>query len=214
MGECNFSDHGANRLGASALMQGLADCYFVIPYTIGTFLSKEIRTHQIDANSPEFLAAEKETNEKLERLIKIQGNQSVESFHRRLGKIMWEYCGMARDAEGLKKGRQMIRDLRAEFYNDVFVPGEVNEFNPELEKASRVADFLELGEVMMLDALDRDESCGGHFRSEYASEEGEAKRNDEDYAYVAAWEWDEIEPKVHKEHLEFKDIELKTRSYK
>jgi succinate dehydrogenase / fumarate reductase flavoprotein subunit len=214
LGEANFSDHGANRLGASALMQGLTDGYFVIPYTVGPFLSKEIRTPQIDANSPEFLAAEKETNEKLERLIKIQGNQSVESFHRRLGKIMWEYCGMARDAEGLKKGRQMIRDLRAEFYNDVFVPGEVNEFNPELEKASRVADFLELGEVMMLDALDRDESCGGHFRSEYASEEGEAKRNDEDYAYVAAWEWDEIEPKVHKEHLEFKDIELKTRSYK
>jgi len=214
LGEANFSDHGANRLGASALMQGLADGYFVIPYTVGPFLSKEIRTPQIDANSPEFLAAEKETNEKLERLIKIQGNQSVESFHRRLGKIMWEYCGMARDAEGLKKGRQMIRDLRAEFYNDVFVPGEVNEFNPELEKASRVADFLELGEVMMLDALDRDESCGGHFRSEYASEEGEAKRNDEDYAYVAAWERDEIEPKVHKEHLEFKDIELKTRSYK
>jgi len=130
LGEANFSDHGANRLGASALMQGLADGYFVIPYTVGPFLSKEIRTPQIDANSPEFLAAEKETNEKLERLIKIQGNQSVESFHRRLGKIMWEYCGMARDAEGLKKGRQMIRDLRAEFYNDVFVPGEVNEFNP------------------------------------------------------------------------------------
>ena len=214
LGEANFSDHGANRLGASALMQGLADGYFVIPYTVGPFLSKEIRTPQIDADSPEFLAAEKETNEKLERFIKIQGNQSVESFHRRLGKIMWEYCGMARNAEGLKKGRQMIRDLRAEFYNDVFVPGEVNEFNPELEKASRVADFLELGEVMMMDALDRNESCGGHFRSEYASEEGEAKRNDEDYAYVAAWEWDEIEPKVHKEHLEFKDIELKTRSYK
>ncbi len=214
LGEANFSDHGANRLGASALMQGLADGYFVIPYTVGPFLSKEIRTPNIDPNSPEFLAAEKETNEKLERLIKIQGNQSVESFHRRLGKIVWEYCGMSRNAEGLKKGRQMIRDLRAEFYNDVFVPGEVNEFNPELEKASRVADFLELGEVMMLDALDRNESCGGHFREEYATPEGEAKRNDEDYAYVAAWEWDEVEPKVHKEHLEFKDIELKTRSYK
>jgi len=214
LGEANFSDHGANRLGASALMQGLADGYFVIPYTVGPFLSQEIRTPEISADSPEFLAAEKETNEKLERLIKVQGNQSVESFHRRLGIIMWDYCGMARNAEGLKKGRQMIRDLRAEFYNDVFVPGEVNEFNPELEKASRVADFLELGEVMMLDALDRNESCGGHFREEYASEGGEAKRNDEDYAYVAAWEWDEIEPKVHKEQLEFKDIELKTRSYK
>ena len=208
LGEANFSDHGANRLGASALMQGLADGYFVIPYTVGPFLSKEIRTPQISADSPEFLAAEKETNERLERLIKVQGNQSVESFHRRLGKIMWEYCGMARNAEGLKKGRQMIRDLRAEFYNDVFVPGEVNEFNPELEKATRVADFLELGEVMMMDALDRNESCGGHFRSEYASEEGEAKRNDEDYAYVAAWEWDEIEPKVHKEHLELSLIHI------
>jgi succinate dehydrogenase / fumarate reductase flavoprotein subunit len=214
LGEANFSDHGANRLGASALMQGLADGYFVIPYTVGPFLSKEIRTPEISTDSPEFIAAEKETNEKLERLIKVQGNQSVESFHRRLGKIMWDYCGMSRNAEGLKKGRQMIRDLRAEFYNDVFVPGEVNEFNPELEKATRVADFLELGEVMMLDALDRNESCGGHFREEYATPEGEAKRNDEDYAYVAAWEWDEIEPRVHKEHLEFKDIELKTRSYK
>ncbi len=214
LGEANFSDHGANRLGASALMQGLADGYFVIPYTIGTFLSKEIRTPKIDPDAPEFMEAEKATQANLDRLINIKGNQSVESFHRRLGKIMWEYCGMSRNAEGLKKGRQMIRDLRAEFYNDVFVPGEVGEFNPELEKAGRVADFLELGEVMMMDALDRNESCGGHFREEYATPEGEAKRNDEDYAYVAAWEWDETEPRVHKEQLEFKDIELKTRSYK
>ena len=214
LGEANFSDHGANRLGASALMQGLADGYFVIPYTIGTFLSKEIRTPKIDPNAPEFMDAEKATQANLDRLINIKGNQSVESFHRRLGKIMWEYCGMSRNAEGLKKGRQMIRDLRAEFYNDVFVPGEVGEFNPELEKAGRVADFLELGEVMMMDALDRAESCGGHFREEYATPEGEAKRNDEDFAYVAAWEWDETEPIVHKEQLEFKDIELKTRSYK
>lgn len=214
LGEANFSDHGANRLGASALMQGLADGYFVIPYTIGDFLSKEIRTPKINPDTPEFAAAEKETQERLERLINVKGNQSVEVFHRRLGKIMWEYCGMARNAEGLKKGRQMIRDLRAEYYNDVFVPGSADEFNPELEKAVRVADFLELGELMMLDALDRNESCGGHFREEYVSDEGEAVRNDKDYAYVAAWEWDEIEPKVHKEHLEFKDIELKTRSYK
>ena len=214
LGEANFSDHGANRLGASALMQGLADGYFVIPYTIGQFLSKEIRTPNIDPDSQEFADAEKATKDRLERFINIQGNQSVESFHRRLGKIMWEYCGMSRNAEGLKKGRQMIRDLRTEFYNDVFVPGSADEFNPELEKAARVADFLELGEVMMLDALDRNESCGGHFREEYATPEGEAKRNDEDYAYVAAWEWDETEPKVHKEHLEFNDIELKTRSYK
>ena len=214
LGEANFSDHGANRLGASALMQGLADGYFVIPYTIGQFLSKEIRTPKIDPNAPEFEAAEQATKANLERLINIKGNQSVEDFHRRLGKIMWEYCGMARNAEGLKKGRQMIRELREEFYRDVFVPGEVEEFNPELEKAGRVADFLELGEVMMMDALNRNESCGGHFREEYATPEGEAKRNDEDYAYVAAWEWDETEPILHKEQLEFKDIELKTRSYK
>ena len=214
LGEANFSDHGANRLGASALMQGLADGYFVIPYTIGQFLSKEIRTPKIDPNSPEFVEAEKATQANLERLINIKGNKSVEEFHRRLGKIVWEYCGMSRNAEGLKKGRQMIRELREEFYRDVFVPGEVGEFNPELEKAGRVADFLELGEVMMLDALDRAESCGGHFREEYATPEGEAKRNDEDYAYVAAWEWNETEPIVHKEQLEFKDIELKTRSYK
>lgn len=214
LGEANFSDHGANRLGASALMQGLADGYFVIPYTIGQFLSKEIRTPKISTDLPEFTEAERNTQDKLDRLINVKGNQSVESFHRRLGKIMWDYCGMSRNAEGLKKGRQMIRDLRAEFYNDVFVPGEVGEFNPELEKAGRVADFLELGEVMMLDALDRNESCGGHFREEYATSEGEAERNDKDYAYVAAWEWDETEPQVHKEQLEFKDIELKTRSYK
>ncbi|MEM6966462.1 MAG: fumarate reductase/succinate dehydrogenase flavoprotein subunit [Bacteroidota bacterium] len=214
LGEANFSDHGANRLGASALMQGLADGYFVIPYTIGQFLSKEIRTPKIDPNAPEFAEAEKATQDRLERLIKINGNQSVESFHRRLGKIMWEYCGMSRNAEGLRKGRQMIRDLRSEYYNDVFVPGNVDEFNPELEKASRVADFLELGELMMLDALNRNESCGGHFREEYATPEGEAKRNDEEYAYVAAWEWDENDPKLYKEQLEFKDIELKTRSYK
>ena len=214
LGEANFSDHGANRLGASALMQGLADGYFVIPYTIGQFLSKEIRTPNIDPNAPEFVEAEKATQANLERLINIKGNKSVEEFHRRLGKIVWEYCGMSRNAEGLKKGRQMIRELREEFYRDVFVPGEVGEFNPELEKAGRVADFLELGEVMMLDALDRAESCGGHFREEYATPEGEAKRNDEDYAYVAAWEWNETEPIVHKEQLEFKDIELKTRSYK
>jgi succinate dehydrogenase / fumarate reductase flavoprotein subunit len=214
LGEANFSDHGANRLGASALMQGLADGYFVIPYTIGQFLSKEIRTPEISTDDPAFEEAEKNVQAHLERLMSVKGNQSVESFHRRLGKIMWEYCGMSRNAEGLKKGRQMIRELREEFYKDVFVPGEMDEFNPELEKASRVADFLELGEVMMLDALDREESCGGHFREEHRSEEGEAKRNDKDYTYVAAWSWDEIEPKMHKEDLVFENVELKTRSYK
>ncbi len=213
LGEANFSDHGANRLGASALMQGLADGYFVIPYTIGQFLSKEIRTPKIETSAPEFEAAAQATKASLQKLIDIKGNQSVESFHKRLGKIMWDYCGMSRSAEGLKKGRQMIRELRAEFYKDVFVPGTAEEFNPELEKAGRVADFMELGETMILDALDRNESCGGHFREEY-TENGEAKRNDEDYTYVAAWEWDDNEPIVHKEELTFENVELKTRSYK
>ncbi len=214
LGEANFSDHGANRLGASALMQGLADGYFVIPYTIGQFLSGEIRTEKISPDAPEFVAAEKATQDQLDKLMNIKGKQSVESFHRRLGKIMWEYCGMARNAEGLKKARQLVRELRAEFWSDVFVPGSQNEYNTELEKAGRVADFLEMGEVMILDALDREESCGGHFREEHKSPEGEAKRNDEDYTYVAAWEWDENEPKVHKEDLIFENVELKTRSYK
>ncbi|MBT8231916.1 MAG: fumarate reductase/succinate dehydrogenase flavoprotein subunit [Saprospiraceae bacterium] len=215
LGEANFSDHGANRLGASALMQGLADGYFVIPYTIGQFLSNEIRTPKFDNNLPEFNAAEKDTRTRIERLMSVNGNQSVESFHRKLGKIMWEYCGMSRNAEGLTKGIKLIQELREEFYKDVFVPGDQNEFNPELEKAIRVEDFLEMGEVMMRDALDRNESCGGHFREEYRSEEGEAKRNDEDYTYVAAWEWKEGgQPQVHKEELTFENVELKTRSYK
>ena len=214
LGEANFSDHGANRLGASALMQGLADGYFVIPYTIGQFLSNEIRNDVPPTTGKEFDEAEKNVRDRINMFLKTNGNQSVESFHTRLGKIMWEYCGMSRNAEGLKKGRQMIRELREEFYRDVFVPGTNEEFNPELEKANRVADFLELGEVMILDALDREESCGGHFREEHQSEEGEAMRRDEDYTYVAAWEWDETEPKVHKEELVFENVELKTRSYK
>ena len=214
LGECNFSDHGANRLGASALMQGLADGYFVIPYTIGQFLSKEIRTPMIEADSPEFTAAEAATKERLQRLLTINGNESVESFHRRLGKIMWEYCGMSRNAEGLKKGRELIRELRKEFWSNVFVPGSQDEFNPELEKATRVADFLEMGELMILDALDRNESCGGHFREEYRTEEGEALRRDDEYTYVSAWEWDDDNPILHKEELEFENVELKTRSYK
>ncbi len=214
LGEANFSDHGANRLGASALMQGLADGYFVIPYTIGQFLSNEIRTPNINPDLPEFKQAEDETKVRLQRLLDIQGNQSVESFHKRLGKIMWEYCGMSRNAEGLKKGRQMIRDLKKEFYSDVFVPGTQEEYNPELEKAARVADFMEHGELMMVDALDRNESCGGHFREEYQTPEGEAMRNDNDYTYVSAWEWDDDNPILHKEELQFENVELKTRSYK
>ena len=214
LGEANFSDHGANRLGASALMQGLADGYFVIPYTIGQFLSGEIRTPKISPDLPEFAAAEKATQERLDNLINIKGNHSVESFHRRLGKIMWNHCGMSRNAESLKKGRQLIRELRAEFWKDVFVPGTNEEFNPELEKACRVADFLELGENLIVDALNRNESCGGHFREEFQSKEGEAARNDADYTYVAAWEWNDDEPVLHKEPLVFDNVELKTRSYK
>ena len=212
-GEANFSDHGANRLGASALMQGLADGYFVLPYTIGTFLSKEIRTGNISTDLPEFEQAEKDTRDRINKLKNINGKQSVESFHRRLGKIMWDLCGMARDAEGLKKGRQLIRDLRAEFYSDVFVPGDINEYNPELEKAYRVADFLELGELMMVDAYERNESCGGHFREEYQTDGGEALRDDKNYAYVAAWQWDDNQPILHKEDLVFENVKLATRSY-
>ncbi|MEZ4957191.1 MAG: FAD-binding protein [Saprospiraceae bacterium] len=216
LGECNFSDHGANRLGASALMQGLADGYFVIPYTVGVFLSNEIRTPKFSTNLPEFEKVEKEVRARLEKLMNVKGNQSVESFHRRLGKIMWEYCGMARNAEGLTKAIKMIRELREEFYKDVFVPGTMDEFNPELEKAARVADFLEHGELMCVDALQRKESCGGHFREESQSAEGEAMRDDENFTYVSAWEWTDTkqEPILHKEELKFEVVELKTRSYK
>ncbi len=213
LGEANFSDHGANRLGASALMQGLADGYFVIPYTIGSFLSNEIRTPAISTELPEFAETEKAVADRLDSIMNIKGNQTVESFHRRLGKIMWNHCGMSRNAEGLKAGREKIRELRKEFYSDVFVPGRTDEFNPELEKALRVADFLEMGEVMILDALERNESCGGHFREEY-TEDGEAKRNDAECTHVAAWEWDDTNPVLHKEKLEFENVELKTRSYK
>ena len=215
-GEANFSDHGANRLGASALMQGLADGYFVLPYTIGDFLSKDIRTPQFDPDSEAFRKAEADVQSRIDQLMSVQGSQSVESIHRRLGKIMWEYCGMARNADGLKKGLKMIRELQEEFYKDVFVPGSKEEYNPELEKALRVADFLELGETMMMDALNREESCGGHFREEYKTEGGEALRRDDEFAYVAAWEYPGRgqEPILHKEELVFENVELKTRSYK
>lgn len=216
VGEANFSDHGANRLGASALMQGLADGYFVLPYTIGQFLSGEIRTPKIDPNDPAFERTEQEVRERINKIMSVQGNTSVESFHRRLGQLMWDYCGMSRNAEGLKLGRKKIAELREEFWNDVFVPGDAESFNPELEKALRVSDFFELGELMMVDALDRNESCGGHFREEYSTEEGEAKRDDENYTYVAAWEYTGAgnDPQLHKEDLIFENVELKTRSYK
>ncbi|MCL4108657.1 UNVERIFIED_CONTAM: hypothetical protein GTU68_006975 [Idotea baltica] len=216
LGECNFSDHGANRLGASALMQGLADGYFVIPYTVGTFLANEIRTPAISTEDEAFEKAEKATAERINSLMNVNGSQTVEQFHKRLGNIMWEYCGMSRNAKGLKKGRQLVRELRAEYWKDVIVPGRADEFNPELEKALRVADFMEMGETMIEDALNRNESCGGHFREEYQSGEGEAQRNDEDYTYVAAWGWtnDQDTSELNKEPLTFEKVELKTRSYK
>lgn len=216
LGECNFSDHGANRLGASALMQGLADGYFVIPYTIGTFLSKDIRTPKFSTDLPEFTQIENEVKERINKLMAIKGNQSVESFHRRLGKIMWDYCGMSRNGADLKKARKMIQDLRNEFWSDVFIPGTAEEFNPEFEKAFRVADFFELAENMVVDALVRDESCGGHFREEHRSPTGEAVRDDENFMFVSAWEFNGLgnDPILHKEALTYDNIEVKTRSYK
>ncbi len=219
-GEANFSDHGANRLGASALMQGLADGYFVLPYTIGDYLANDIRTGKIPTNSPEFDAAEKEVKDRLERFINIKGTKSVDHFHKELGKVMWDNVGMARNAEGLKEAMDKIKKIREEFWKDVRVTGGLNEMNPELEKAGRVADFLELGELFAKDALERNESCGGHFREESVEiggeQEGEAKRDDTNFAFVSAWEWtgNPSESILHKENLVFNDIELKQRSYK
>ncbi len=216
IGEANFSDHGANRLGASALMQGLADGYFVLPYTIGDYLSDDIRTGKISTETPEFEQAEKEVREKLEFFVGNEGSRSVDYYHKKLGQIMWNKCGMARNEKGLKEAIVEIAELRADFWKNVSVPGSMFELNPELEKAGRVADFLELGELFARDALERNESCGGHFREEYQTEEGEALRDDQNFAYVAAWEYTgkPSEAKLHKEELTFKDIELKTRSYK
>ncbi len=216
IGEANFSDHGANRLGASALMQGLADGYFVLPYTIGDYLAKEIRTGKIPTESPEFDAAEKEVKDKIDFFMTNKGTHTVDYFHKKLGKVMWDKVGMARNAKGLKEAIQEIHDIREDFWKNVMVPGSAKEFNQELEKAGRVADFLELGELFAKDALEREESCGGHFREEHVTEDGEAKRDDKNFAYVAAWEYTgkPSEAILHKEQLEFKDIELKTRSYK
>ena len=215
LGEANFSDHGANRLGASALMQGLADGYFVIPYTIGNYLSPEIFTKPIPLDHPAFVEAENTVRERSERLMNIKGKRTVDDFHKHLGKIMWEYCGMARSAEGLTKAKKLIQDLRKEFWADVKIPGSLKEFNPEFDKAARVADFIELGELMVTDALNRNESCGGHFRVEY-QDQGEAKRDDANYAYAAAWEFKGVdtEPVLHKEELKFENVELQVRSYK
>ncbi|AMC11484.1 succinate dehydrogenase [Lutibacter profundi] len=216
IGEANFSDHGANRLGASALMQGLADGYFVLPYTIGDYLSDDIRTGKIATDTKEFDEVEKEVKDRLEFFINNKGTHSVDYFHKKLGLVMWNKVGMARNEKHLKEAIQEIQEIREDFWKNVKVPGSLNEFNQELEKAGRVADFLELGELFAKDALEREESCGGHFREEHVTEDGEAKRDDKNYAYVAAWEYTgkPSEAILHKEQLEFKDIELKTRSYK
>ncbi|NII28146.1 fumarate reductase/succinate dehydrogenase flavoprotein subunit [Pseudoflavitalea sp. X16] len=215
LGEANFSDHGANRLGASALMQGLADGYFVIPYTIGNYLADEIRTKAIPTTHAGFEEAEKEVRTRIEKLMSIKGKQTVESFHKRLGKIMWDKCGMARNEKGLQEAIVEIQQLKKEFWSDVRIPGNVNEMNPELDKANRVADFIELGELMCKDALNRRESCGGHFREESQTEEGEAKRDDNNFQYAAAWEFKgESDWQLHKESLEFEVAKPSQRSYK
>ena len=216
IGESNFSDHGANRLGASALMQGLADGYFVLPYTIGDYLSNDIRTGKIATDSPEFDAAEKDVRERIEKLMSGSGTHSVDYYHKKLGLIMWNKCGMSRNAEELQAAIDEIAALRKDFWENVKIPGSKDTKNSELEKAGRVADFLELGELFAKDALTRNESCGGHFREEYQTKEGEALRDDENFKFVSAWEY-KGEPKdavLHKEDLKYENIELKTRSYK
>ena len=216
IGEANFSDHGANRLGASALMQGLADGYFVLPYTIGDYLADDIRTGTIDTNTPEFDAAEKAVKDQIDAFVNNNGKNSVDFYHRKLGKIMWDKCGMSRNAEGLKEAIEEIKALREDFYKNVNVPGKVDEFNEQLAKAFRVADFLELGELFAKDALERTESCGGHFRQESQTPEGEALRDDENFTFVSALEYkgEPSEAVLVKEDLNYEEIEVKTRSYK
>ena len=216
LGEANFSDHGANRLGASALMQGLADGYFVVPYTVGDYLATIGPADKVSVEDPAFKEAEQNVTTMTEKFLSIKGTEPVDSFHKRLGHIMWEYCGMSRNAEGLKKAKDMIQDLRREFWSNVRVMGDGDEMNQSLEHAGRVADFIELGELMVDDALARDESCGGHFREEYQTEEGEALRDDANFTYVAAWEFQgESQPELlNKEPLEFENVKLTQRSYK
>jgi len=215
IGEANFSDHGANRLGASSLMQTAGDGYFILPVTIGNYLSGEIRTPKVQTTVPEFEKAEKDARERIEKLLSIKGKQTAASFHKRLGKIMWDYCGMTRNEEGLQKALGMVRELKKEFWSDLIVPGEGDDLNQQLERAGRVADFLELAGLMITDALNRKESCGAHFREESQTPDGEAKRIDSEYSYVAAWEYNgEDEPVLNKEPLRFEFVELKERSYK
>ncbi len=215
-GEANFSDHGANRLGASAIMQGLSDGYFVLPYTMQNYLADQIAVGAIPTDTPEFEKAEKDVLARIDKLMAVNGKEPVDYFHKKLGHIMWDHVGMGRNREGLEEGIKMIQELRKEFWNNVRVPGNPKGINNELEKALRVADFLELGELMARDALHREESAGGHFREEYQTPEGEAMRNDKDFMYVAAWEYpgDDKEPKLNKEKLEYEFVEVKTRNYK
>ncbi len=215
LGEANFSDHGANRLGASALMQGLADGYFIIPYTIGGYLAGT-PLPEINTSRQAFLDAAQTAKDSATKLLSINGNRTVDYYHRRLGLIMWDYCGMTRNDHGLMMARKMIQELREEFWENVIVPGANEEFNQSLERAGRVADFLEFGELMIIDALARKESCGCHFNEAYQTEENEAKRDDDNFKYVATWEFkgDEKEPVLHKEHLAFENVELTQRSYK
>lgn len=216
IGEANFSDHGANRLGASSLMQIAADGYFILPVTISNYLADQIRVPRIASEGPEFEEAEKSVAERLERLVSIGGAQTATTFHRRLGKIMWDHCGMSRNEKGLLKALDLVKDLREEFWKDLRVPGSVKELNQELEKASRIADFLELADLLIADALNRKESCGAHFREEFQTADGEALRNDADYTWVAAWEYaGEGKPHIlHREELKFEEVEMKVRSYK
>ena len=214
IGEANFSDHGANRLGASALMQGLADGYFILPYTLSNYLASS-RNEKISVDSPEFQAVETDVRNRIQGLLGIQGKRSPASFHKELGKLMWDYCGMARSKEGLTKVLSKIPELREEFYKNLFIPGSNEEFNQQMEKAGRVADFLEFAELMALDALEREESCGGHFRTEYQTEEGEARRDDGKFSHVTVWEYQGGErPLKHKEPLVYENVEMATRSYK
>lgn len=215
-GEANFSDHGANRLGASALMQGLADGYFVLPYTVQNYLADDIRTPRMTGNEKEFVEAEQSAKDRFTKLLNVKGNRSVDSFHKELGLTMWDFVGMARNSEGLKQAIEKIRAIKKEFWSNVKVTGDAEGMNIELEKANRLADFIEIGELMAIDALHREESCGGHFREEFQTEEGEAKRQDDKFAYVGCWEYkgENQEPELHKEELQFVDVKLIQRNYK
>ena len=216
IGEANFSDHGANRLGASALMQGLADGYFVIPYTMQNYLADQIQVPRFSTDRPEFEAAEKELQDRITRIMNVKGNKSVDDLHKELGHIMWDNVGMGRDKAGLEKAIVKLDELKKEFWSNVYVPGEANDLNVELEKALRLADFIEIGTLMAHDAMDREESCGGHFRIEHQTEEGEAKRDDENFAYVSCWEYqgEDKDPIMYKEELVYEETVRAQRNYK